>query len=85
MNAGIEYYGEHGDVWDVASPHDQQQQFFAVTDLNVSPGWEFNFGIGVGTTVSTDHLIVKAIVGRRFSWPSREGRRSGDEQHKSKW
>jgi len=69
VNAGIEYYGDYGDVRDVANPHDQEQQFFAATDLNVSPKWEFNFGIGVGTTASTDHLIVKCIVGRRFSWP----------------
>jgi hypothetical protein len=69
VNAGIEYYGAFGDVRNVASPHDQEQQFFAATDLNVSPRWEFNFGIGVGTTASTDHLIVKCIVGRRFSWP----------------
>jgi hypothetical protein len=48
--------------------HDQQQQLFAVTDLNVSPKWELNFGVGMGATASTDHLIVKAIVGRRFDW-----------------
>jgi hypothetical protein len=88
VNAGIEYYADYGDVRDAASLHDQQQQFFAVTDLNVSPKWEFNFGIGVGTTASTDHLIVKAIVGRRFSWPSREGPESntskGDVREKGK-
>ena len=88
VNAGIEYYGDYGDVRDVSNPHDQQQQFFAATDLNVSPEWEFNFGIGVGTTASTDHLILKAIVGRRFSWPSREGRESntskGDVREKDK-
>lgn len=77
VNAGIEYYGYFGDVRNVAIAREQQQQFFAATDLNVSPKWEFNFGIGVGTTASTDHLIVKAIVGRRFSWPSREGRQPG--------
>lgn len=77
VNAGIEYYGYFGDVRNVAIPREQQQQFFAATDLNVSPKWEFNFGIGVGTTASTDHLIVKAIVGRRFSWPSRESRQPG--------
>jgi hypothetical protein len=46
----------------------QQHQFFAVTDLNVSPDWEINVGIGVGVTGSTDHLIVKGILGRRFNW-----------------
>ena len=49
---------------------DQQQQIFAVTDLNVSPKWEFNIGVGVGSTAPTDHLIVKAILGRRFDWES---------------
>jgi hypothetical protein len=39
---------------------------FAVTDLNVSPKWEINFGVGVGSTAGTDHLIVKGILGRRF-------------------
>jgi len=50
---------------------DQQKQIFAVTDLNVSPKWEINFGVGVGSTVATDHLIIKGIVGRRFSWRKR--------------
>jgi hypothetical protein len=33
-------------------PYNQQQQIFAVTDLNVSPKWEINFG--VGPTAATD-------------------------------
>jgi len=37
-----------------------------VTDLNVSPNWEFNFGVGVGLTGGSDHLLVKMIIGRRF-------------------
>ena len=45
-----------------------QQQLFAVTDLNVSPKWEINFGVGVGATAGTDHIIVKGIIGRHFSW-----------------
>jgi hypothetical protein len=68
VQAGVEYYAEYGNVTGFASLHEQQQQFFVASDLNVSPKWEFNFGVGVGTTASTDHLIVKAIVGRRFSW-----------------
>ena len=43
------------------------EQIFAVTDLNVSPKWEFNFGVGVGLTGGTDHLLVKMIIGRRVS------------------
>jgi len=45
---------------------DQQQQVFGVVDLNLSPNWEFNFGVGVGATQSTDHLLVKMILGYRF-------------------
>jgi hypothetical protein len=47
---------------------DQMQQFFPSIDLNVSPKWEFNAGVGVGVTRSTDHLIVKFILGRRFDF-----------------
>jgi hypothetical protein len=68
INAGMEYYGSYGNPANIDGLHDQQQQFFAVTDLNVSPKWEINFGIGVGATASTDHLIIKTIIGRRFDW-----------------
>ena len=68
ISGGIEYYADYGRLGRFASLHDQQQQIFAVTDLNVSPKWEINFGVGIGPTASTDHLIVKGILGRRFSW-----------------
>ena len=29
-------------------------------------GLEFNFGVGIGATRGTDHLLVKMIVGYRF-------------------
>lgn len=71
INAGVEYYADYGRFGALGGfdgLHDQQQQIFVVTDLNLSPKWEFNFGVGLGPTAATDHLIVKAIVGRRFSW-----------------
>jgi len=68
ISGGVEYYGDYGSLRSIAALRDQQQQLFAVTDLNVSPNWEINFGVGVGMTAATDHLIVKGIVGRRFSW-----------------
>lgn len=71
VSGGFEYYGNFGRVWSFSALHDQQQQIFAVTDLNVSPKWELNFGVGLGSTASTDHLIIKAIVGRRFDWGKR--------------
>jgi hypothetical protein len=68
ISAGIEYYGEYGSVTQIDPLREQQQQFFIATDLNVSPKWEINIGVGLGVTGSTDHLIIKGILGRRFSW-----------------
>jgi len=65
---GLEYYASYGPVGNFDPLHDQQQQFFPAVDLNVSPAWEINFGVGLGVTRGTDHLIAKAILGRRFSF-----------------
>ena len=68
VSGGIEYYGDYGEVGNFASLHNQQQQIFVVTDLNVSPKWEINIGAGIGPTAATDRWIIKGIVGRHFSW-----------------
>jgi hypothetical protein len=68
VNAGLEYYGALGPITGFDPVRDQQQQIFLATDLNLSPKWEVNFGIGVGMTGSTDHLLVKMILGRRFDF-----------------
>ncbi len=68
ISGGLEYYADYGSITNIASLHDQQQQFFPAIDLNVSPKWEINFGVGVGATAATDHWIVKGIVGRHFDW-----------------
>ena len=68
VNASIEYYGGFGALRGFDAFREQQQQFFPSVDLNVSPKWELNFGVGLGVTRSTDHLIVKGIIGRRFSF-----------------
>jgi len=65
---GFEYYGALGPVSEFDPISQQSQQIFPTIDLNLSPDWEFNFGVGVDVTNSADHLIVKCIVGRRFSW-----------------
>jgi hypothetical protein len=59
---------------------EQSQQFVPAFDLNVSPKWEINFGVGIGVTAGTDHLLVKAILGRRFDWGNRH---HGDKPAKS--
>ena len=72
ISGGVEYYGSVGPVGNPDPLADQQQQIFPAIDLNVSPEWELNFGVGWGVTRSTDHLIIKAIVGRRFDWRKRK-------------
>lgn len=65
---GIEYYGSVGPPGGFFPVGQQQHQVFPAIDLNVSPKWEINFGLGVGLTRSTDHLIAKMILGYRFDF-----------------
>ena len=65
---GLEYYASYGPITGFDPLRDQQQQFFPTIDIDFGSQWEFNFGVGIGTTASTDHLIIKCIIGRRFSW-----------------
>ncbi|MDE3063395.1 MAG: hypothetical protein KGJ51_10090 [Acidobacteriota bacterium] len=69
---GLEYYADYGSLTNIASLHNQQQQFFPAVDLNVSPKWEINFGVGIGPTAATDHWIIKGILGRHFDWGHRK-------------
>ena len=65
---GIEYYGSLGPVTGFDPISQQQQQIFPTIDLNLSPKWEVNFGLGIGLTGSSDHLIAKMILGYRFNF-----------------
>ena len=65
---GLEYYGSVGPVTGFDPVAQQQHQIFPVIDLNLAPQWEINFGLGVGVTRSTDHLIAKMILGYRFNF-----------------
>jgi hypothetical protein len=68
ITGGIEYYGSVGPATDFLPTFQQQHQIFPAVDLNLSPKWEVNFGLGVGLTRSTDHLIAKMILGYRFDF-----------------
>jgi hypothetical protein len=68
VSGGIEYYADCGEIGNFDTLHNQQQQIFVVTDLNVSPKWEINIGAGIGPTAATDRWIIKGILGRHFSW-----------------
>lgn len=68
ITGGIEYYGSVGPATEFLPLSQQQHQIFPTIDLNLSPKWEVNFGLGVGVTKSTDHLIAKMILGYRFDF-----------------
>lgn len=68
VNAGIEYYGSLGPIRGFDPISEQSQQIIPSIDVDFGPNWEFNFGVGVGLTHGTDHLLVKMIIGRRFNW-----------------
>jgi len=68
VTGGFEYYGSVGPATNFDPIALQQHQFFPAIDLNLSPKWEVNFGVGVGVTRSTDHLIAKMILGYRFDF-----------------
>ncbi|HKE06674.1 MAG TPA: hypothetical protein VKB48_02535 [Candidatus Acidoferrum sp.] len=65
---GVEYYGSLGPVTGFDPVSQQQQQIIPAIDLNFSEKWEFNFGVGVGVTKATDHLLAKMILGYRFDF-----------------
>jgi hypothetical protein len=63
---GVEYYASLGQIGQFESVCEQQHQIFPTLDLNFSPDWEVNFGVGFGLTRGTDDLVIKLIIGRRF-------------------
>lgn len=68
ITGGLEYYGSAGPVTGFDPISQQQHQILPAIDLNLAPRWEINFGLGVGLTGATDHLIAKMIVGYRFNF-----------------
>jgi hypothetical protein len=63
---GMEYYGAYG-PWKSWDPlRETEQMFLPAIDVDFGPRWEFNFGVGIGSTQATDHLLIKCIVGYRL-------------------
>jgi hypothetical protein len=65
---GFEYYASNGPITGFDPLGQQEQQFVPCIDLDLNPAWEFNFGVGIGATHSTDHVLIKMILGRRFDF-----------------
>lgn len=65
---GLEYYAETGPIAHFSSLHDQHHLIFPTLDLNASPNWELNFAVGRGLTGTSEHWVIKWIVGYRFKF-----------------
>ncbi len=76
IDVGIEYYGGVGPLRGFNTLRDQMQQILPSVDIDLGPNWELNFGVGVGVTQSTDHLLAKMIIGHRFNFGSRESKKT---------
>jgi hypothetical protein len=68
IRGGLEYYSSLGSITGIYDTRDQQHAFIPVVDLEPSRKWEVNFGVGIGATHATNHLIMKAIVARHFDF-----------------
>jgi hypothetical protein len=71
VTMGFEYYGDLGALTGFDPLHQQLQAIYPALDLNLGPNWEFNFAPGFGLTGSTDHFLIKMIIGRRLKLGSR--------------
>ncbi len=68
LEPGLEYYAETGPVANMDTLSDQHHLIFPTLDLNTTPDWEINIGVGRGLTGSSQHWVVKCIIGRRFNF-----------------
>jgi hypothetical protein len=64
--AGAEYYGATGALTDFEPLPEQRHMIFPTIDLEVSPDWELNFGVGRGFTGASQRWVLKSIVGYQF-------------------
>jgi hypothetical protein len=64
ISGGLEYYGSVGPVTGFNPIAQQQQPIFPVIDLNASPRWEINVGLGVGLTGGTDQAFITTSLGK---------------------
>ncbi len=65
---GLEYYAETGPIAHFKPLREQHHLLFPTLDLNTSPNWEINLGVGRGLTGTSEHWIVKWIIGYRFNF-----------------
>jgi len=65
LSLGFETYNDIGNTHDFGRFGAQTQGLYVVADTSLH-GWDLNLGIGRGLTGSTDHWVIKAVVGVPF-------------------
>ena len=75
---GVEYYGSLGKPFSWDKKEVQTHQLYLVTDLDVSPDYEINFGIGHGVTQSSVQWNIILILGRRVVFQSKKAKMKSD-------
>jgi hypothetical protein len=68
VSAGVEYYASYSKLLSPDTLHNQQQQIFAVKDLNVSQQWGGQFWHWRGTDLCNRSSDPQGILGRHFDW-----------------
>jgi hypothetical protein len=63
---GVEYYAETGSIKHFEPLSEQHHLVFPVIDFRTPSGWDLNVGVGRGLTGSSEHWVVKWIVGLRL-------------------
>jgi hypothetical protein len=66
VNLSVEYYGSLGPLRKFDPSGLQEHQIFPAINLNLSPKFEFNFGVGFGLSDAGDKTVIKMITGYRL-------------------
>ena len=59
LSPGLEFYGGVGNINNPEPTKEQQHYIFPVVKGELPHGLEYNFGVGIGLTPGSDHVVVK--------------------------
>ena len=62
LTPGVEFYGGVGNINNPEPTKEQQHCIFPVVKGKLPHRLEYNFGVGVGLTSGSDHVVVKFTV-----------------------
>jgi hypothetical protein len=65
VGVGFEYYTSLGTLSKISPFKEEEHLLGPMIDLYLSPKWEFNGGFLFGLTPSSNHQVLKILIGRR--------------------